>query len=166
MSAEDTPSSKPLSASARRVADELRRLGVATAVVEMPASTRTAAEAAAAIGCEVAQIAKSLVFRAAKSDRPVLVVASGANRVDINLLEAALGEPVARADPDWVRATSGFAIGGIPPVGHLTPPVVFIDQDLLELPEVWAAAGTPNAVFSLLPAQLTEVTCGSVIRVQ
>ena len=155
-----------LSASAHRVADELARLGVTTTVVEMPSSTRTAAEAAAAIGCEVAQIAKSLVFRAANSDRPVLVVASGANRVDVTLLEAALGEPVARADADWVRATSGFAIGGVAPVGHLTAPVVFIDRDLLALPEVWAAAGTPNAVFRVLPAQLAEVTGASVIRVQ
>ena len=155
-----------LSASARRVADELVRLGVTTTVIEMPASTRTAAEAAAAIGCDVAQIAKSLVFRAASSGRPVLVIASGANRVEVTLLEAALGETVTQADPDWVRATSGFAIGGVAPVGHLTLPVVFIDEDLLGLPEVWAAAGTPNAVFRVLPAQLAEVTGGSVLRVK
>ena len=164
MSAEDTTSAPALSGSAARVAAELGRLGLAAEVVELPDSTRTAAEAAAAIGCDVAQIAKSLVFRAAGSDRPVLVIASGANRVDTSLVAAALGEAVGRADPDWVRQATGFAIGGIPPVAHRTPPVVYIDEDLMALPAVWAAAGTPHAVFRLLPADLPRITGGTVIR--
>jgi prolyl-tRNA editing enzyme YbaK/EbsC (Cys-tRNA(Pro) deacylase) len=164
MSAQDTSPSPGLRGSARRVADELRRRGLDTEVVELPESTRTAAEAAAAIGCEVAQIAKSLVFRAAASGRPVLVIASGANRVDVGLLAASLGEPVERADAGWVRATTGFAIGGIPPVAHATEPVVFIDPDLLELPEIWAAAGTPHAVFRLQPAELVPLTGGTVLK--
>ena len=132
-------------------------------VREFPESTRTADEAAAAIGCEVGQIVKSLLFRAAESGRPVLVLASGANRVDTAKLGAALGEAVGRADADFVRAKTGFAIGGVPPVGHLEPPVAFIDPDLLGHDEVWAAAGTPNAVFRLAPAALVALTGGRVL---
>ena len=165
MSAEDTSTGTPLRASAARVAAELARLGLVAEVVELPDSTRTAGEAAAAIGCDVAQIAKSLVFRATLSDRPVLVIASGVNRVDVGVIAAALGEPVGRADPDWVRQTTGFAIGGIPPVAHRTPPVVFVDADLMALPEIWAAAGTPHAVFRMQPSSLPTITGGTVLKV-
>ena len=145
------------------MADALRSRGAEFVVLELPASTRTAVEAAAAVGCEVAQIAKSLVFRSAVTSRPVLVIASGANRVDVAAISAHLGEEVLRADPDWVRQTTGFAIGGIPPLAHETEPVTFIDEDLLSLDEVWAAAGTPNAVFKLRPADLVALTGGTVM---
>lgn len=137
-------------------------LGDAFEVVEFAASTRTAADAAAAIGCTVAEIAKSLVFRALEGGRPVLVVASGVNRVDMARVEAVLGEAVGRADAEFVRARSGFAIGGVPPVGHLEPPRVLIDADLMSLTTLWAAAGTPNAVFRLTPADLLRLTGGEV----
>lgn len=153
------PASAPRKASAQRVQAVLAARGFDFQVREFPQSTRTAAEAAAAIGCTVAQIAKSLVFRGRDSDRPVLVIASGANRVDEASVAAVIGEKIARADADYVRARTGFAIGGVPPVGHLEMPQVVIDRDLLALPEIWAAAGTPNAVFRLTPAALTEL-CG------
>ena len=159
-------SEAPLKESARRVQAALDAKGVTLTVREFPASTRTSQEAAAAVGCEVAQIAKSMVFRAKQSDRPVLVVASGVNRVDEKKLAALLGEKVERAKPDFVREKSGYAIGGVPPVGHLEPPVVLIDQDLLRLESLWAAAGTPNAVFQLTPTELQAVTGGTVADVK
>ena len=135
-------------------------------VVELPASTRTAAEAAAAIGCEVAQIAKSLVFRGLTTNRPVLVVASGVNRVDEALVAALIGEPIGKADAEFVRARTGFAIGGVAPVGHTEAPISVLDEDLMELGETWAAAGTPHAVFKLLPSQLVELTGAVPSRVK
>jgi prolyl-tRNA editing enzyme YbaK/EbsC (Cys-tRNA(Pro) deacylase) len=154
--------SPPSKASARRVQEALAAAGFGFEVREFPASTRTSAEAAAAIGCDVAQIAKSLIFRARDTSRPVLVIASGANRVDEKAVGRLLGEKLARADADFVRAATGFAIGGVPPVGHREAPVVFIDADLMDLPEIWAAAGTPNAVFRLTPADLVTLTAGHV----
>ena len=158
--------SEPAGAAVERVAAALAARGADLEVRTFPESTRTAAEAAAAIGCTVAQIAKSLLFRAAESGRPVLIVASGANRVDTAKIAAALGEPIARADPDFVRAKTGFAIGGVPPLGHREPPVVFLDEDLLAEEEIWAAAGTPNAVFRLAPDQLAPLTGGQVMDVK
>jgi len=152
----------PLKDSARRVQQAIQGAGFAFQVREFPASTRTSDEAAAAIGCDVAQIAKSLIFRAAETGRPVLVMASGANRVDEKAVARVLGEKLARADADFVRATTGFAIGGVPPVGHREAPVAFIDEDLMALEEIWAAAGTPNAVFRLTPAELVALTGGTV----
>jgi len=160
------PASAPRKASAQRVQAVLAARGFDFQVREFPQSTRTAAEAAAAIGCTVAQIAKSLVFRGRDSDRPVLVIASGANRVDEASVAAVIGEKIARADADYVRARTGFAIGGVPPVGHLEMPQVVIDRDLLALPEIWAAAGTPNAVFRLTPAALTELCGGRVADIK
>ncbi len=139
-------------------------LGDRFAVLEFEAATRTAAEAAA-IGCEVAEIAKSLLFRAA-SGRPALVVASGVNRVDENKVAALVGEKIGRADAQFVREKTGFAIGGVPPVGHVEAPVTLIDQDLMGFETIWAAAGTPNAVFRLTPAQLVELTGGRVAQVR
>lgn len=156
--------SSQLSASARRVQEALDRLGVRLEVVELPASTRTAVDAARAVGCEVGQIAKSLVFRKEPSGDPILVIASGSNRVDENLLEEHLGEEVAIADADYVRAVTGFAIGGVPPVGHLTEIEALIDEDLLDFEQIWAAAGTPHAVFRLKPEVLAEITSGIVLR--
>ena len=155
-------SAGPLKDSARRVQAALAAAGFDLEVREFPAGTRTSAEAAAAIGCQVGQIAKSLVFRAKTTDRPVLVVASGANRVDEKALAALAGEPIGRADADFVRRETGFAIGGVPPLGHATPPLAFIDRDLLAFEEIWAAAGTPNAVFRLTPDALSALTGGRV----
>lgn len=140
-------------------------LGNAFEVLEFEESTRTAADAAAAIGCKVAQIAKSMIFRAADSDRPVLVIASGAVRVDADKVSMLVGESVERASPDFVRDSTGFAIGGVPPVGHRVEPIVLIDESLLELECLWAAAGTPNAVFRLSPADLSRLTAGVVADV-
>jgi prolyl-tRNA editing enzyme YbaK/EbsC (Cys-tRNA(Pro) deacylase) len=145
--------------SALRVQDAL---GDEFEVLEFEESTRTAADAAAAIGCEVAQIAKSMIFRGADSDRPVLVIASGSVRVDPNKVSALLDEEVKRASPEFVRDNTGFAIGGVAPVAHRVEPVVLIDQSLFDLDSLWAAAGTPNAVFRLLPDDLLRLTAGVV----
>lgn len=133
-------------------------LGQDFQVVEFEQSTRTSAEAAAAIGCEVAQIAKSLIFRAKDSNRPVLVVACGSNRVDEKAVARLVGEKIERADADFVRHATGFAIGGVPPIGHAEQPLIFLDADLQSLETIWAAAGTPNAVFRLTPARLAALT--------
>ncbi|MEQ8651379.1 MAG: YbaK/EbsC family protein [Kiloniellales bacterium] len=155
-----------LKGSAARVQAALDQAGLALTVREFPASTRTAQDAADAIGCPVAAIAKSLIFRAKQSDRPVLIVASGANRVDEKRVAQHLGEALGRADAAFVREKTGFAIGGVPPCGHTTPPVVFLDEDLFELDEIWAAAGTPNAVFRLTAEALKALTLGEVIRIK
>jgi prolyl-tRNA editing enzyme YbaK/EbsC (Cys-tRNA(Pro) deacylase) len=136
-------------------------LGPAYQVVEFDESTRTSAEAAAAIGCEVAQIAKSLIFRAAASGRAVLAIASGANRVDERKLGQLVGEKIGRADADFVREKTGFAIGGVPPLGHAEPLTTWIDEGLFAFETIWAAAGTPNAVFRLTPADLLRLTGGT-----
>ncbi len=140
-------------------------LGDKFQVLEFDASTRTAADAAAAIGCDVAQIAKSLIFRGANSGRAILIIASGVDRVDEKKAAAALGEPIGRADADFVRESTGFAIGGVPPVGHKSPPIVLIEESLLQFDEIWAAAGTPNAVFRLTPSDLAELTGGRMVAV-
>lgn len=128
-------------------------------VVEFEESTGTSAEAAAAIGCTLAQIAKSLVFRSA-SGKSVLVVASGINRVDEKKVAQIIGEKIGRADAGFVREMTGYAIGGVAPVGHRTAPLVLLDADLRAFSDIWAAAGTPNAVFKLTPAQLQSLTAG------
>jgi len=150
------------SASARKVQAVL---GDQFQVLEFGASTRTAADAAAAIGCEVAQIAKSLIFRGERSGRAVLIIASGVDRVDEKKAAAAVGEPIGRADADFVREATGFAIGGVPPVGHKTKPIVLIEESLMQLDEIWAAAGTPNAVFRLTPIDLVRLTDGRRVAV-
>jgi len=140
-----------------RVTAALARAGVDAEIREFPEGTRTAPEAAAAVGCEVGQICKSLVFRV--GDEPLLVVASGANRVD----EARFG--ATKADAAFVRSATGFAIGGVPPVGHDRPIDTVIDEDLLRFDVVWAAAGTPRAVFAIAPPALVTVSGGRVARV-
>ena len=141
-------------------------LGEKYEVLEFDAGTRTAADAAAAIGCTVAEIAKSLVFRGVASGRAVLVVASGANRVDERKVAALIGEKISRADAEFVRAKTGFAIGGVPPVGLAEPPLTLIDADLMLFETIWAAAGTPNAVFRLKPGDLEELTGGRLAEVK
>lgn len=134
-------------------------LGDGFSVVEFDDSTHTAADAAAAIGCAVAQIAKSVIFKAA-DDTPVLVVASGVNRVDEKAVAALIGQKIKRADPDFVRANTGFVIGGVPPIGHVVAPLTLLDDDLFAPAVIWAAAGAPNAVFQLTPADLLRLTGG------
>lgn len=155
----------PLSESAQKVQAVLQELGLPCPVVELPASTRTAPEAAQAVGCQVGQIVKSLVFRTQTSRRAVLVLVSGSNRVNEERLADLVGEAVVKAEADFVREQSGFAIGGVPPVGHSRPLPTYIDEDLLQYAEVWAAAGTPHAVFKLNPRELPRITGGKVIKV-
>jgi prolyl-tRNA editing enzyme YbaK/EbsC (Cys-tRNA(Pro) deacylase) len=157
--------SASLSASAQKVQDALEARGLPCRVVELPASTRTAQEAADAVGCSVGQIVKSLVFRSARTDAPILVLASGANRVNEACLGELVGEPIAKADAAFVRTHTGFSIGGVAPLGHPAPLKTYIDADLLQYAEIWAAAGTPNAVFSLTPADLEAITDGKVVTV-
>ena len=151
-----------LSVSAQRVQEALNQKGVRLEVLELPASTRTAQEAANTIGCQVAQIAKSLVFCGLNSSRCLLVVASGINRVDESKISQLIGEPIGKADANLVREQTGFAIGGIPPIGHAQPIPIFIDEDLSLYSEIWAAAGTPNSVFKLTPQILVDITEGRV----
>ena len=139
--------------------------GINARVIELPASTRTAPEAAKAVGCRVEQIAKSLVFRGQTSGRAVLVITGGANRVDEEKLGALVGEPVRPAEPDFVREQTGFSIGGVPPVGHFRSIETFLDEDLFRLEEIWAAAGTPNAVFKIRFADLVAVAGGRVVAI-
>lgn len=140
-------------------------LGTDFDVVEFLASTKTSVVAAAAIGCEVGQIAKSIVFKTVKEQKPVLVIASGTNRVDEKKIAAVLGEKVKSADADFVMANAGVAPGGVPPVGHIVDPIVVLDQDLRQYTEIWAAAGTPNAVFKLTWDDLVKLTGGTPANV-
>lgn len=149
---------------ARRVADLLRELGHDQPVVMLPETGKTSAEAAAGLGCSVAEIAKSIVFRRLSDDAPVMVVASGVNRVDEAKVAARLG-PLGRADAKFVKTRIGYAIGGVCPIGHLEKTVMLIDEDLLKLDSVWAAAGHPHAVFRLTPAQLVAMTGAPVADV-
>jgi len=155
-----------LSPSAKKVQHALDAFGVQLQVLELPASTRSAVEAAQAVGCQVEQIAKSLIFRSSLTGRPVLVIASGPNRVNEKKIGELLGEPIGKADADFVRQQTGFAIGGVPPVGHPQPIATFVDEDLLKFHEIWAAAGTPNAVFRLSPQDLVIITSGRVINIK
>jgi prolyl-tRNA editing enzyme YbaK/EbsC (Cys-tRNA(Pro) deacylase) len=164
--------------SVERVRAALRAAGHADTVQAFPEGTRSAAEAAAAVGCQVAQIAKSIVFRAggvrsaegeARSResaahshaRAVLVITSGANQVDMAKVAAATGFHVKRADGGWVRDATGFAIGGVAPLGHLAPPLVLVDEDLFAFEVVWAAAGSPMHVFATTPADLLRLAGGT-----
>lgn len=151
-----------LKPAAERIQAALAEAGLQARVREFPESTRTAADAAAAIGCSVAQIAKSLIFKGRQSGRSILVVASGANRVEERKVATLVGEALEKADAAFVRSATGYAIGGVPPVGHVSPPITVIDEDLLHLDEIWAAAGTPNAVFALTPEALVTLTSGTV----
>jgi prolyl-tRNA editing enzyme YbaK/EbsC (Cys-tRNA(Pro) deacylase) len=152
-----------LSASARKVQQALAAQGFSLEVVELPHSTRTAVEAAQAVGCEVGQIVKSLIFRGLRSQQPIMVAASGSNRVKEKRIASLIDEPLGKADADFVRQHTGFVIGGVPPVGHAQPLQTFIDEDLLQYSEIWAAAGTPHAVFRLTPADLVKMTGGQVV---
>lgn len=158
-------SSPSLSASALRVQSALEALGSAARVVEHPTTGRTSADAAATLGCEVGQIAKSLIFRKA-SGAPVLIVACGAYRIDTAKVEAAIGEPIHKADAAFVREVTGFAIGGIPPVGHATKIDTLIDRTLFDYAVVHAAGGTPHAMFPITPDELVRTSGGRVADVR
>jgi prolyl-tRNA editing enzyme YbaK/EbsC (Cys-tRNA(Pro) deacylase) len=155
-----------LSPSAKRVQEALQSLGFSNDVVELPDTTRSAQDAASAIGCRVEQIAKSIVFKAAKSERAILVIASGPSRVNEKTIGAYLSEPVGKADADFVRENTGFSIGGVPPVGHGKKLHTFMDEDLLKFEEIWAAAGTPHAVFRLSPSDLVKMTDARVVSIK
>ena len=139
-------------------------LGPSYKVVEFDESTHTAQEAADAIGCQLAQIAKSILFRSA-SGRPVLVIASGINKVDEKKIRALLGEKIERASPDFVKEMTGFEVGGVPPLGHASPCVTYLDEDLMAYPTLWAAGGTPNAVFEIGFERLAEMSGATVADV-
>lgn len=147
-----------LSKSARRFRERMRQEGHELDVVSLSSSTRTASEAADTIGCSVAQIAKSIVFRTVSNDRPVIVVASGSNRVSVAKVSALVGERLRDADGNFVKKTIGYAIGGVPPAGHDCDAAVVLDRDLTRFEEVWAAAGTPFAVFRVEPKDLPALT--------
>jgi prolyl-tRNA editing enzyme YbaK/EbsC (Cys-tRNA(Pro) deacylase) len=149
--------------SARRVRAALIDLELPADIVRLADSTRTAPEAAAAVGCELGAIVKSLVMRGTTSHTPVLALVSGDNRADVALIEAAIDEPVERPDAAYVREVTGYAIGGIPPVGHPHPVRTVMDEDLLRFETVWAAAGHPHAVFPIAPAELAKATGAQVL---
>jgi prolyl-tRNA editing enzyme YbaK/EbsC (Cys-tRNA(Pro) deacylase) len=156
----------PLPPSAQKIQDLLVETGYGERVRELPDSTRSAAEAAAALGCEVARIGKSLIFRAKETGEPVMVVASGGNRVDEKKVAAAIGKKIGKADADFVRAATGFAIGGVPPIGHASSSIVLVDEDLFGFETLWVAAGTPRSVFEVTPAELVEMAGGTVADIK
>ncbi len=153
-------SDKKLSNKAQRVQAALAEFGLDLVVMEFPESTRTAQEAAEAVGCQVGQIVKSLIFQRQPSGQAILIAASGSNRVNEKQIKVLLGEKIVRADAEFVRQVSGYPIGGVPPLAHDQKIETIIDQDLLQYEQVWAAAGTPNAVFRLSPQQLVRITNG------
>lgn len=156
-----------LNKSAQSVQDSLASRGFKCKVVVLADSARTANDAASAIGCDEGQIVKSLIFRTKSSDRAILILASGPNRVKEETIESKLDEKIIKADAEYVRQITGFAIGGIPPVGHKQKiEHIFIDEDLLTYDSVWAAAGTPHAVFNIPSADLLEMTKGIVISIK
>ena len=149
---------------ARRLAGILQTLGHPGAIVMLPESGRTSAQAASGLGCDVAQIAKSIIFRRLADDAPILVIASGANRVDEAKVAAQVGA-IGKANAHYVRDKTGYAIGGVAPIAHATPPLTLIDADLLALNSLWAAAGHPHAVFELSPQQLVTMTGAPVVDI-
>ena len=154
----------PLPKASQKVQDFLDRFGLNLTVKQFPDSTRTAQEAADAVGCAVGQIVKSLIFRS--GEQPLLFLVSGNNRLDVKKVSRDLNIPIEKADAQFVRDTSGYAIGGVAPVAHTVTMAVYIDQDLMAFDEVWAAAGTPHAVFCLKSSDLPCITGGQVIAVQ
>ena len=155
-----------LSPSAQKIQDLLDSLGYNFTVIEHAESTRTAQEAADRAGCELGQIVKSLIFKGKDSGKPILVLTSGANRVDEKRIREYAGEGIGKADADFVRTVTGFAIGGVPPLGHAQAIETYVDEDFLQYQTVWAAAGTPNAIFELPPDILQTITKGKTVRIK
>ena len=156
---------KELTKNAKRVQVALSAYGLDLVVVEFPESTRTAQEAADAIGCLLEQIVKSLIFQRQPSGKPLLIAVSGGNRVNENRIKELLGEKIIRANIDFVKEVTGFPIGGVPPLAHTQQIETIIDQDLMQYDEIWAAAGTPNAVFRLTPQELLLITSGRLEKI-
>ncbi len=155
-----------LSPSAQKIQNLLISLGYDYTVIEHAESTRTAQEAADRAGCELGQIVKSLIFRGKTSGKPILVLTSGANRVDEKRISGYAGETISRADADFVRTVTGFAIGGVPPIGHAGEMETYLDEDFLSYQTIWAAAGTPNAIFELKTEDLQKMTNGKIAQVK
>jgi Cys-tRNA(Pro) deacylase len=155
-----------LSSSAQKIQYILNSLGYNYTVIEHAESTRTAQEAADRAGCELGQIVKSLIFRGKTSGKPILVLTSGANRVDEKRISRYAGETISRADADFVRTVTGFAIGGVPPIGHTQDMETYLDEDFLSYQTIWAAAGTPNAIFELKTDDLQKMTNGKMVQVK
>ena len=158
--------SNALSPSPQKVQEALKNLGFANQVSELQVTTRTSADAAQAVRCTVEQIAKSIVFEGKQTQKPILVIASGPNRINVKRIEEFISEPLGKADADYVRKHTGFVIGGVPPIGHEEKLEIFIDEDLLNCEEIWAAAGSPNAVFNLTPSDFIKMTGGRVISIK
>lgn len=156
--------SKMLTKSAQSVQEAINKAGLICEVLELPSTTRTAVDAATSIGCNISQIVKSLIFKTKNTGRAILVLVSGPNKVSEKKIGLYVGEEIVKADAEFVRDITGFAIGGIPPFGHKNCiDLIYIDQDLMALDEVWAAAGTPNAVFCINSKDLADITNGKVI---
>ncbi len=155
-----------LSSTAQKIQDLLNSLGYRYTVIEHAESTRTAQEAADRAGCQLGQIVKSLIFKGKTSGKPILVLTSGVNRVDEKRISGYAGEAIGRADADFVRTVTGFAIGGVPPIGHAQKMETYLDEDLMAYETVWAAAGTPNAIFELQANDLQKMTDGKVVGVK
>jgi len=149
----------------QKVQQKLESLSINSQIIEFSESTRTAQEAANAIGCEIAHIVKSLIFCTQTTHKPVLVLTSGVNRVNEKMIEKLVSEKIKKADADFTREVTGFAIGGVPPIGHAQQITTIIDCDLLQYTTLWAAAGTPYTVFSLTPSELVTITQGTVAKV-
>jgi prolyl-tRNA editing enzyme YbaK/EbsC (Cys-tRNA(Pro) deacylase) len=155
-----------LTASVQQVQEKLFELGHPNEILKLTDSARTAQEAADVLGCEVAQIAKSIIFKLKSTNQPLLVVASGINRIDEKLIAQTLNDKLGKADADFVRETTGFVIGGVPPLGHKNTLLTLIDEDLFQYKTIWAAAGHPKAVFQLTPDELEKMTKGQVVSVK
>ncbi len=151
-----------MSKSLKRVEAALAEAGLATDIREMQASTRTAADAAAAVGCGVDQIVKSIIFRGEATGHVVLFLTAGGNRVDDAKASAVAGQPLGKADADLIRAETGFAIGGVSPIGHLTPVTAYLDPKVMSFDKVYAAAGTPRHLFAITPDDLLNLTGAKV----
>jgi Cys-tRNA(Pro) deacylase len=144
----------------------LNHSGISFHIKEFPESTRTSLDAAKAIGCDVSQIAKSILFEGIKTEKPILVIASGSNRIDEDKVELEIGEKIKKADAEFVKNKTGYSIGGVPPIGHNEKILTLIDEDLTKQNKIWAAAGTPHSVFELTPKQLLQITEGKVISIK
>jgi len=151
---------------AQTVQDKLKGLGFNYKVIELPDSTHTAIDAANALSCQVAQIAKSIIFKTKNSNQPILVITSGANRVNEDKIVEYISEPIEKANADFVLEKTGFVIGGVPPLGHINSIKTFIDQDLMQHHEIWAAAGSSRAVFKLKPQDLSKMTNGQTVSIK
>ncbi len=156
----------PLKDSARRIQQVLQQHNLDIKVVEFKDTTRSAQEAADTIGCEIGQIAKTLIFKGKDDQKPVCIIASGKNRVDEKKIERLIGQAIEKSDADFVLEHTGFAIGGVPPVGYTLDIEPLIDQDLMPYTEIWAAAGTPFSVFNITPDNLVRITGGRIVDIK